>query len=286
MSHFNDTPLSAKQIYLDSKDATFKEDDNSRCLFYFKESLNPPDNVDIICSVVNFTCPISFYVVNSTNDRLDFGTASSTGSYQIAHGNYTATELASLLQTNLTIVSTVSYNKITNKFVFNALVPTPSFYFASTSTCLNLLGFSLGTTHYSSNFFGGHQLLSDNVINLSGPNSIYIHSNLLTYSLDSRTGALSNILARVPIDTDRNGILQYSPEMPFKTILRNKTIDYIAIKLEDDEERSIDFNGLHWAITLQIDYRYQKETKAMSNLLKVDETLQDNSEEKTSPKKV
>ena len=286
MAHINDTPLSSKQIYLDSKDATFKDEDHSRCLVYFKESLSPPHNVDIIASVVSFTCPMSFYIVNSSNDTLNFGTDSSSGSYTIPHGNYTATELAQLLQTYVNVVSTVGYDKVSNKFIFNALVPKPSFYFQSSSTCLELLGFSKGTTHSSNSFFGGHQLLSNLVVNLSGINSVYIHSNLLTYSLDSRSGGLNNILARVPIDTDRNGILHYNPQFPYKTILRNKIIDYISIKLEDDEERSIDFNGQHWAITLQIDYRYQKDAKTMGNLLEMDEKTEEEKDDKTSQDKV
>lgn len=271
MSHINDTPISSKQIYLDSKDATFKNDDNSNCLFYFKENLSPPHNVDMIASVQSFTCPMSFYIINATNNFLVWNTQSNSGSVTIPFGNYTITELVDFLKTQLTFLNSITYDKKTSKILFqkttySAGENSKTFIFANASTCFTLLGLNSSYNATSSGNDLQHSLLSENVVDLSGINSIYIHSNLLTYSLDSRSGGLSNILCRVPIDTDRNGLLHFNPQESYKTILRNKVIDYISIKLEDDEERSIDFNGLDWAITLQIDYRYIKTTKPMATM--------------------
>jgi hypothetical protein len=38
-----------------------------------------------------------------------------------------------------------------------------------------------------------------------------------------------------------------------------KSIQSIGIKLSDDTNRSIDLNGGHWQVSLQIDYVYRKE---------------------------
>jgi len=271
MSHQNDTPISSKQIYLDSKDATFKKDDTSTCLFYFKETLTPPHNVDMIASVQSFTCPVSFYNINATNNYLLWNTQSNSGSVSIPFGNYTISELIDYLKIHLTFIQSITYDKKTSKLFFQKTTYTTgetskSFSFSNMSTCFTLLGFNKNNHATSSGNDLQHSLFSENVVDLSGINSIYLHSNLLTYSLDSRSGGLSNILCRVPVDTDRNGLLHYNPQESYKTILRNKTIDYISIRLEDDEERSIELNGLDWAITIQIDYRYVKSTKPMTTM--------------------
>ena len=101
----------------------------------------------------------------------------------------------------------------------------------------------------------------------------------MTYSIDSRTGKTTNILARFPVDSDRNGILHYTPQFPYKSILQNTVIDFISIRLEDDERKSIDFNGQHWCLTIQLDFQYEKDFKVAKTM---DGVKEDDNEENKS----
>ena len=67
-----DKPLTSFQVHLNSKDAYFRSDDGSRCVFHFNMDVSPPPNVNILVSVVSFSCPMSYYVVNATNNKLHY----------------------------------------------------------------------------------------------------------------------------------------------------------------------------------------------------------------------
>jgi hypothetical protein len=268
MSHSLDTHLSSIQVHLNSKDAYFHNEDQSSSLFHFNTDISPPANVSILVSVVSFSCPMSYYVITSNNNRLTYSVGGSTFNYDIPVGNYTATELATNLQSFIPTFTTVDYSKVNNKLRFYNTAGN-QFTLQSTSTCFSLIGFTPGVNHVSANNGLGIQvLLADSVVNLSGINSIYIHSNISPANFDSRNNSTLGTLVRVPIDTTRNGILHYQPAKPFSFILQNQSIDYFQIKLEDDNRNHIDLNGQHWTMTIQIDYQYLKDFKPSQSLFK------------------
>lgn len=267
MSHSLDTHLSSIQVHLNSKDAYFQSDDKSLSVFHFSSDISPPANVNIIVSVVSFSCPVSYYVINSNNNRLTYTVSGTTYNYYIPVGNYTATELASDLEF-LLVFSTVTYSKVDNKMRFYNS-GNNQFILHSTSTCFSLIGMTEGVNHTSfNNGLNIQILISDSVVNLSGTKSIYIHSNISPANFDSRNNSILGTLVRVPIDTTRNGILHYQPAKPFSFILQNQSIDYFQIKLEDDNRNHIDLNGQHWTMTIQIDYQYLKDFKPSQSLFK------------------
>jgi len=199
---------------------------------------------------------MSFYVVTENNNTLIIGLTT----YIIPTGNYTILEIINLIETNIAILTNVTYSKITNKI---SMTGSSELVLSANSTCHRLLGFSKGIHSSTANV-----LTSDRTVNVAGVSSIFIHTNLLTDSIDSRTGGYSNLLARIPVDASRNGFLNYSPDIPFHAMIANKTIDFITVSLEDDDNNAIDLNGQHYQLTLQFDFQYTREFKPPITLLK------------------
>ena len=79
---------------------------------------------------------MSFYIINKTNNTLVYNI---NQSYTIPVGNYNALELADHLNSNIAVFTNVSYNSKSNEFSFFS---GSSFKIESTSTCLQLLGYS------------------------------------------------------------------------------------------------------------------------------------------------
>ena len=238
-------PISSRQIYLNSKDAEkINPEFTSDCFFFFKEIIAPPTpNIEMLLSVVSASIPMSFYVVNSTNNKLVYNT---NQTHIIPSGNYNATELKNELET-ISIFSSVTYCSKFNKLTFTGV---SSFTIEETSSCLKLLGLTKKQQTSS-----GNTLVGDSVVNLAGISGLYLHTNLLNNNLDSRTGMFSNIIARIPVDTAPNGILQYASQNEFKTVINDTVIDVLRIQIEDDEQNLVQLNEQEWAITLQIDFQ-------------------------------
>jgi len=238
-----ETHLSSQQVHLNSDDANYIS--NGKYVFFFDDIIEAPRGVQMLVSLINCTFPMSFYVINESNNQLFYNNTSFT----FPVGNYSVTELRNQLKT-ISDFTDVQYSRVTNKL---KILSSNSFTIHSTSTCLKLLGLTK-QSHVSVN----NEITSDSVVNISGISSIYIHSNLLTKSIDSRRGGYSNLLSRVPINAIRNGFLNFSPDNIFRSQIANRTVDYIQISIEDDEENNIDFNKQEWVITLQFDFQYTK----------------------------
>jgi len=101
-------PLSSRQIYLNSKDGILIDSNStSKVFFHFKDILAPPLTCDMEVSVVNASIPMSFYVINNTNNTLVFNT---NQTYTIPVGNYNALQLANNLSSNIATFTNVQYN--------------------------------------------------------------------------------------------------------------------------------------------------------------------------------
>jgi len=249
-----ETHVSSRQVHLNSDDADFTNEKNF--LFFFNDIITSPPNVQMLVTLVNATIPMSFYVVTENNNKL----VVNLETYIIPTGNYTILEIINLIETNISILTNIIYSKITNKI---SMTGSSSFFLSATSTCHRLLGFSKGIHSSSTNI-----LTSDRTVNVAGVSSIFVHTNLLTDSIDSRTGGYSNLLARIPVDASRNGFLNFSPDISFRAMIANRTIDFITVSLEDDDNNNIDLNGQHFQLTLQFDFQYTRELKPPISLLK------------------
>ena len=129
-------------------------------------------------------------------------------------------------------------------------------------TAKGLFGFKVTSTGYivfngtSSN--GPRTLNSEICIDINDSiHGLYIRQNLTTKStLDNENGTFTNILARIPINTNPGGIIFHSPaNTTHHATASLRVIQSIGIKLTDDANRAIDLNGLHFQISLLISFK-------------------------------
>lgn len=246
MSAFNlDSKLQTQEIYLDSQYASVNSSSTNSDLYFFLQTpILVGNDHDIVLRVENFVCPISFFVVNSTNNRL----VTSTGTYVIPEGNYNALTLKSQLETIMPSYS-IGYDVNTNKLSFTSMT---DFTFLSTSTCFKIIGFEEGINHSSA----GSTLTSEYVVNLSGTSLIYIDiPNITTRNISSKNGGgFTTIIKSVVADVPYGSILSYTNNTTAAVKLQEKYISYFHVRLLDDDYNLLDLNGQHFSLTLELFY--------------------------------
>ena len=120
-------------------------------------------------------------------------------------------------------------------------------------------------------FFIETPLLADDVADVTNSiRSLFLRTNLSTTSiLDSHIGGgFSNILCRVPINTEPGGIINIKPVDGdvHKLLLKIKAITNISIRLTNQKNTTINLNGLTFDISLKLDFMENK-------VLKIPKTL-------------
>ena len=269
-------------LHLDSRFATkFLETGLSTNFIYdLVEPIEVPDHETCEVSLYTATIPYSFYNVRpGVNDQLKLKVGSEAEKViTLTPGNYSATGLKAELQRLVSaipatpnthpklrqVVFDTTYSRETLKYSFSASGSnmgndTLSIDFM---TAKGLFGFKVTSTGYivfngtSSN--GPRTLNSEICIDINDSiHGLYIRQNLTTKStLDNENGTFTNILARIPINTNPGGIIFHSPaNTTHHATASLRVIQSIGIKLTDDANRAIDLNGLHFQISLLISFK-------------------------------
>lgn len=117
-------------------------------------------------------------------------------------------------------------------------------------------------------------LYSDDVADLSNSvRSLFMRTNLSTTSvLDSNIGGgFSNILCRVPINSESGGIINIQPVNGdvHKLLLKLKTITNISIRLTNQKNETINLNGLDFDVSLKLEFIEDHELKEPPNAREV-----------------
>lgn len=234
------------QIYLHSANADkYNNNSYSDCDFSLS-NIEIPDGMHIYLSVQNVSIPYSFYNVNTDTNLLSYIVNGITTNLNISNGNYNINQLVAYLNNNMNGF-TITYNNITNKLIFvNANY---DFVINSSSTCLMMLGFNIGSSYSSLN----KSLTSVNCINIQTVKRINIGSNLTTYNINKSSINNSSILCSIPVNKPPFSVIEYVNSNHFRTNLFVNYINYINIKILDENNKLVDLNGCHFCITLQLD---------------------------------
>lgn len=242
----NPPRIQSQEIYLDSQyaSATVNTSKRNDCYFFFAVPIIVPQDYDIVLRIDNFTCPISFFAVNDTNNTL----VTSTGTYTLTEGNYNALTLRAELQSQM-IGYTVSYDASTNKMRISYSSP---FTFMSTSTCFRILGFEEDVDHVSSS----NALVSDFVVNLAGTSLLYIDiPNITTKNiLAKNNGGFTTIVKSIVCDAPYGSILTYTNNTGASVRLGEKYISYLQVRILDDDYNLLDLNGQYFSLTIEMSY--------------------------------
>jgi hypothetical protein len=202
--------------------------------------------------------PYSFYNIDSTNNVLFYqeilvdGNGAQTGTINttlnMASGNYNALQLASYLTSNLPR-TTVSYSTITGKYTFGN--STNNFIIKSQySTCLSLIGCSTNDLYNTSAL---KALTSYTPANLSPRQCICVSSNLPTGNINNQLGSNRSIICSIPVVNQPFSLITYNNVNGAKFNLYSNFINFLNIKLSDQNGALLNLNGQHFSITLQLD---------------------------------
>jgi len=236
-------------VVLDSRNATtyLNDSKNSSIMFQFEDSIQKDKNaIKLTCSVMSFTCPVSFYNINSTNNLFSVTISSPSPvnyDFYVPPGNYNVNTLITALSS---IPLTITFNNLSNKLTLTH--STYNFTINSKSTIYGVMGFKNQTTYTSSSL----SVTLPYTVNFAGLNSFNIHfDNIVTRNIDSFTLTNSSIIASIPVNANQAGVIFFNKSFDFEFLVSQNVIDFIQIDLKDDIGTYLDLNNSHWNLTLQ-----------------------------------
>ena len=253
-----------RMVFLDSVDCRQSTQLTSHYSFTFKDAIETASGEGMLVSLSSASIPYSFYNIrDGVNDRLYYNETS----IAIDPGNYTATALTkaivdAFLAKSVTV--TAVYSKITQKITFSCS-SLLTFHFTAADALKDEIGFggALGPVVINPS------AVSPSVADLNGSvHAIYVRTNLATKSvMESQTGGVSDILAKIDINTDPGGVVTLDPnQVSHEALIHTAGIKHIEIRITDERNRLLDLNGLHSQLALRFRFVDTKVSAPISTL--------------------
>lgn len=204
------------------------------------------DNVqNAYLSVVHCEVPNSFYILNYTNNQLVINGTT----YILTRGNYNVNTFMSMLLGILPVGFGMSYNSITTKFTMTHTTIDFTINATSSACTINSV-MGLGTSDLTST---GRVLTMPNVVNFIPLQRINFRSNFLNFGCYNSVDGSSDIFLPLQNNAGQNSIINYVNQTQHKFLIQDRSITSFVINVTDDKNQLINFNGVPWLMTLQID---------------------------------
>ena len=240
-----------------------------------------PRAYNVYLSVAHASLPVSWYNVPSGSNTLLFKyqvvgeNTPRTFTFNVPAGNYSATELASVITWNGTLAGTTSaftlgcvFQETTSTFQFLFRINTQLSFFALTPSALALtMGFNAtqtnqygvtvfpvfagtsgSSTYTDPNYKYFLLSVSDQSADLSSVRNIHVQTNYKVRQFSSGT----NTLDIIPVSQGFGSIMNYTGS--FSAQLYDNVIGDIVVSFTDDNGVPINFNGVPWTLTLRFDF--------------------------------
>jgi len=243
-------------VYQDNRIITLNSNDGdklngaylSKINFSFSGLLKNEKNlIRSYITVLNAQFPVSFYIIDDTNNILYYTQDSIPKTITIPIGNYNGNQLVTLLNTSFTensstVISTLNSSSGILSFLLSGGI---SYTFLSTSTIKSILGFDEDITDTS-------LIRMPYQLNLLGKKKIFINSNnLRNSSFSSKSFSCVQTIATVPVDQPPYQMINYVSVSDLeKVILYNRSLDLIDIEIVDEDNNYVNFRNINWSITL------------------------------------
>ena len=236
-------------------------------------------NQSFLVSLASMEFPYSFYTTDLTNNQINVKTQNTgTGLYSATYtvvvpvGNYNASNLKSTLtnlldsQFNAGVVGasfattfSIIYDEITNKYTFKTKEADRVGVFTwSSDTPSNPINEQLGCLLTSDTTFddtAGAE--SNSVVNVGGArvDALYFRTSMSsTSSIESRIQGVSNVIQKVNVQSPPNSFIFFDTEqVSSKTLITQKEIQSVSIRITDSADRLIDTNSVNFALSIQFD---------------------------------
>jgi hypothetical protein len=286
MSHLGDSHRGSISLFLQSDKATTSISDSHK-LFILDEIIETDPHINLLIGRTSFEMPYSFYNVNQFNNTFEISANNNTVNFNISSQNYTATQLATELTSQLAISSrvtllgqtiTCTFDDQSTKFLFNSTATAIPYTITANTTMNKILGLELPSTS------GVGFLFSNNIINLSGTPSIYFRiNNLGIRNRDSR-GKTDGTIQKINVNCNFGEFIFYESLENIYYPLSNRTITQLDITLTDSDNNELFLNGAEFSCTLTVHFQKIRENnipqKYLLDMLSRLENQNDESENK------
>lgn len=221
---------------------------------YFTYNIGELLNKDNSIAYIHFSVPFavipnSFYNVNYTNNTLVITVSGIATTYSLTRGNYNVntfiTMVLGILGGNWNIVA----NTITNILTITNSI---DFTLGGISTCDYIFGFSGDTTSTA------QSLTLPRCCNfLPLPRILLRCSEFSNATVASLNGNSNDIIATIPNTTKNTAQIIYYNTNDIKSLVKVDRLSSFTLRITDDKNNLINFNGVSSYITFQFDiYRF------------------------------
>ena len=274
----------SRLISLNSKDARkLNGDYNSSCFFDIPNIvIDSEEDVEyILAQVEDFELPISYYLINDTNDTLHYRYNSIDTSITITQGNYNATTLITELQQKFSdngLTATIVLSNVSGKldFRFSAPITDITFFYNLSRNLMTILGFNATIT--------GVSFIAPVPLNLLGIMKVNICSNALA-TINNRTSSpnlSNNLIQTIAVNTTSWRQLTYINKTSHAGRLKSKTLDNgIDVQLFDDDGNFLELNSIDWSLTIQL--KVFRKYRTRIDKINMEQFAQPKQEEKKQP---
>jgi hypothetical protein len=198
-------------------------------------------------TVLNAQIPVSFYIIDETNNILSYTDNSVDKTIELTEGNYNGNQMVTALNTGFTAngTSITSFLAPQSGILYFFISGGSSITFLSTSTVKTILGFDV-------NISSTTLIKLPYQLNLLGKKKLFINSNNLRNSaFTSKSLSCVQTIAVVPVDQPPYSMINYTASIDIqKIILSNRSVDMIDIEFVDENNNYINFRNIDWSITL------------------------------------
>lgn len=218
-----------------------------------------PDTLHKQLTLANAQIPVSFYIVNYTNNKFVFTTyplgVPTDNTITIPVGNYNSSSLISVLTDlflAISVVMNITISKTTGDFTFSS----PSQYlFKSTSiltTANQILGLNKASNLVPTLTTGNYVATCPFPCNLLGIKQLMIKSNIISANnFSSSSNGQTTLIATIPVDSGAWGLVNYVDTGGSKISFNNTTLDELDILILDAEtNKEINFSNTNWTMTI------------------------------------
>ena len=233
--------------------------------FIIPNFINHNENVNRVYLMVSHAeVPNAFYLVNQYNNILYINSIA----YTIPSGNYNASNLMTTLLNLLPASFSVTYSSIFQKYTISS---TSAFTISYLNSSISRI-MGLNRTSDMVGFLANdkYTVTLPNCVNFLPTARLNFRSSILQLENFQSNDGSSDILLSLQNNASQNGVITYTNRSNLKYHVDLECVNEIDIRVTDDSNRELDFNGVSWFLTLRVDYEYKyiPTTNTFSKIIK------------------
>ena len=233
--------------------------------FIIPNFINHNENVNRVYLMVSHAeVPNAFYLVNQYNNILFINSVA----YTIPSGNYNASNLMTTLLNLLPTSFSITYISIFQKYTISSTSTFTISYLNSSISRIMGLNRSSDMVGVLAN--GKYTVTLPNCVNFLPTARLNVRSSILQLENFQSNDGSSDILLSLQNNASQNGVITYTNRSNLKYHVDLECVNEIDIRITDDSNRELDFNGVSWFLTLRVDYEYKyiPTTNTFSKIIK------------------